>query len=57
VIQLAHDCVMLEIPVDTGRLYDGDDPYYELWLRTLAQKVEVTKRAQAQQAKQKGRRK
>jgi hypothetical protein len=45
VTQLAHDAVMLKIPVDTGRLFDGDRDY-ELWIGALVDRVYVTRRKQ-----------
>ncbi len=44
--RLAHDCALLGIPADTGRLFDGDDPNYELWLVGLVERVNHTKRTQ-----------
>lgn len=41
---LAHDCALLKIGVDTGRLYDGDDPHYEIWLSALRDRVAATRR-------------
>jgi hypothetical protein len=45
---LAHDCAMLGIPVAPERLYDGDDPYYELWLSQVLDRVLDSKRQQAE---------
>jgi hypothetical protein len=36
---------MLKIPVDTGRLFDGDRDY-ELWIGALVDRVYVTRRKQ-----------
>lgn len=46
---LAHDATMLGIPVDTGRLFDGGDPSYELWIASLIERVHATKQRQARQ--------
>lgn len=43
---LAHHAALLGIPVDTGRLYDGDDPGYELFLWALVERVQATLRQQ-----------
>ena len=49
--QLAHDCVLLEIPVDLHKLYRVDDPEYELWLWEVADKVSRTRKSQEKKAK------
>lgn len=54
--KLAHDCVLLGIPVDTWRLFYCDDPFYELWLTGLADRVHDTKRTQQKKAEAKGKR-
>ncbi len=41
---LAQRCALLEIAVDPGRLYFGDDPTFEVWLSGLADAVEQAKR-------------
>lgn len=41
---LAHDAAMLGLPVDTARLYDGDDPHYELWLWAVVDRLKDTVR-------------
>jgi hypothetical protein len=46
---------MLRVPFDTFRLYDGDDPEYELWLSVVADRVEDTLREQNAVAKKGGR--
>jgi hypothetical protein len=46
VTTLAHDATLLGIPVDTGRLYDGDDPGYELFLWALITRLQDTIRQQ-----------
>lgn len=40
---------MLGIAVDPGRLYDGDDPLFELWLMSVVDKVHATKRSEQTQ--------
>jgi hypothetical protein len=42
VTRLAHDAALLGISVDTGRLYDGADPGYELWISSLVDIVNET---------------
>jgi uncharacterized membrane protein YeiB len=54
VTQIARGCAILGIPVDTYRLFAGDDPYYELWLDLLVEQVSDYNRRQAQKAKTKG---
>jgi hypothetical protein len=44
-------CVVLGIAADPGRLYDGDDPLYELWLHGLCERVEAVKRDEAARQK------
>lgn len=44
---LAHNAALLGIPVDAGRLYDGDDPYFERWLHSVSEMVFATLRKQA----------
>lgn len=41
---LAHDAALLGIPVDTGRLFDGDERY-ELWIGTVVDLVADTRRS------------
>lgn len=52
---LAHDAALLGISVDTVKLYEGDDPNYELWLYALTERVRSTRikitEAQRQEAK------
>lgn len=42
--QLAHDAALLGIPADTGRLYDGEDPDYLLWLSQVVDRVNESRR-------------
>jgi hypothetical protein len=42
---LVHEAALLGIPVDTGRLFDGDD-HYELWLWAIVRSVKDTLRRQ-----------
>lgn len=49
--QLAHDCALLKIPVDFHLLYTNDDPNYELWLEQLADRVSLTRKANAKASK------
>lgn len=44
---LMYRCAMLEVAVDPGRLYDGDDPYFEIWLSTVLDRVNAKKREQS----------
>lgn len=46
---LAHDAVLLGIPIDTWRLYAGDDPDYELWVSLLVDRVTSSKRRMAKE--------
>lgn len=39
--------MILGVMVDTFRLYEGDDPNYELWLMTLLDRVYETRRREA----------
>lgn len=41
---LVHEAAILGVPVDTGRLYDGDDPGYELFLWAVVERVADTMR-------------
>lgn len=41
---LVHEAAILGVPVDTGRLYDGDDPGYELFLWAVVDRVSETAR-------------
>lgn len=43
---LAHNCAVLGIPVDTYRLFTADEPYYEMWLTMVVDKVNETNRRQ-----------
>lgn len=43
---LVHEATLLGVPVDTGRLYDGDDPGYELFLWGVIDRVRDTVRRQ-----------
>jgi hypothetical protein len=52
---LAHDAALAGLSVDTTRLYDGDDPYYELWLSALIDRLIETKRSAAAAQKSKTR--
>lgn len=36
---LVSEAALLGIPVDTGRLYDGDDPGYELFLWAVVRRT------------------
>lgn len=47
-------CALLEIAADPGRLYDGDDPLYELWLMGVVERVEAAHRSARQREKQGG---
>jgi hypothetical protein len=51
VTQLAHNCALLGIAVDPGRLYDRDEPMFHRWLEGLVDKVNATKRAQERQSR------
>lgn len=42
---LAHDAAMYGLTVDTWRLYTGDDPEYELWLRGVTSMLHNSYRA------------
>lgn len=42
---LAHNCVVLGISVDFGRLYNGGDPDYETALGVLVDRVHMTRLA------------
>lgn len=44
-------CAVLGIAADPGRLYDGDDPFYELWLMGVCERVEATHREAESRAK------
>lgn len=44
-------CVALEVPVDPGRIYDGEDPMYELWLTSVCDRVEALRRQAADKMK------
>lgn len=41
---LAVQCALLGIAADPGRLYDGDDPFYELWLHEVVDRVAAAHR-------------
>lgn len=43
---LAHNCAILQIGVDFGRLYSGADPDYEAALGVLVDRVHDTRRQQ-----------
>lgn len=43
--KVAHDCAQLGIPVDTWRIYSGDDPLYLVWLSVVVDRVNSTNRA------------
>ena len=43
---LVYQATMYGVPVDTGRLYDGDDPGYELFLWAVVDRVAATVRTQ-----------
>ena len=45
-IVLTHRAALLGISVDTGRLYDGDDPGYESYLWAVVEQVADTVRRQ-----------
>ena len=51
VTSLAVQAVLLEIPVDLNRLYDGDDPLYELFLVSVVERVADAHRAQESEMK------
>lgn len=51
--QLAHDAVLLEIPVDISRLYDEDDPNYSLWIHALCEEVLESRKRQKREAEKK----
>jgi len=40
---LAHNCAILSIGVDFGRLYSGADPDYETALTALVDRVHITR--------------
>jgi hypothetical protein len=42
---------MLRISVDSVRLYEGDDPNYELWLTMVVDRVNEKNRAEAAKMK------
>jgi hypothetical protein len=44
VTMLAARCYALSIPVDPGRLYDGQDPNFELWLIGICERLEAAHR-------------
>lgn len=46
---------MLDVPVDLGRLYYGDDPYYELFLSDVVDRVHVTRKQIAEEQDRKNR--
>ncbi len=48
---LAHNCAILQIGVDFGRLYAGADPDYELALGALVDRVHESRRIAAEQAR------
>ena len=48
---LAVQAVLLEIPVDLNRLYDGDDPLYELFLVSVVERVADAHRAKESEMK------
>lgn len=52
---LAVQAVLLEIPVDLNRLYDGDDPLYELFLVGVVDRVAEAHRAQEAEMKRNSR--
>jgi hypothetical protein len=39
VITLLHNCAVLEMPVDTGRLFDGDE-LYQLAIELVVEQVD-----------------
>lgn len=43
---LAFSAAMLGIPVDAGRLYDGNDPHFAAWVAMLADMVYEARRKQ-----------
>lgn len=49
--ELMVNCALLEIPVDPGRLFDGDDPNFELWLSTVVDLVNSKRREQNRTAR------
>lgn len=51
---LAVQAALLEIPVDLTRLYEGDDPLYELWLADVVDRVAQVHRAQEAEMKKRG---
>jgi hypothetical protein len=49
VTQCARDAVLLGINIDASRLYDGEDPHYELWLLALIEEVSDMRRKIAEE--------
>lgn len=41
---IAHNAAIAGLTVDTVRLWEGDDEYYEMWLEQLANRVLETYR-------------
>lgn len=44
VTQLVHDASLLGLNVDTVRLYERSDPYYEIWIGHVVGRIYETKR-------------
>lgn len=42
---------MLEVNVDTAKLYEGEDTYYELWICSILEKVHASRRRQDREAR------
>jgi hypothetical protein len=48
--------MLLELPVDPGRLFYTDDPHYCAWLGNLIERVMAKRKAEDEKAKRKGKR-
>ena len=47
---LAHNLIVVGAQVDTGRLYDNEDPGYELFLVALSERVDESMKAAQRRA-------
>ena len=50
---LAYACAALELPVDPGRLYDNEDPYFHYWLAGLVDRLAARRRRENAELKAK----
>lgn len=50
---LAVQATLLEVPVNLDRLYDGDDPNYELWITEVVDRVGAVHRAKRKEVEKK----